>query len=177
MYFCPKCNYTFDISKNLSSSDNRKTIKNVIDVFKLIKNKEDLSNYIASGDFTIDDVKNSKYYQKISSQTQKTIEQIFESITSGISFHCNNCNYKDVIKKSIQLYKIDLNSEVAETKSKEDNKLISKNPILPRTKDYMCKNINCITHKDDTNKEAVFYKANNSYNVTYVCSICYNSWE
>ena len=132
MYFCPKCNYTFDVSKNLTNSDNRKTIKNVIDVFKLIKKKENLSNYVAE-DFTLDDVKNSKYYKKISSKTKQSIEQIFESISSGISFHCNNCNFKDTIKKSIQLYKMDLNSEVTETKTLEDNKLISKNPILPRT--------------------------------------------
>lgn len=176
MKFCPKCNYTFDVSKNVTNSDNRKSIKSVIDVFKLIKKKEDLSNYVAE-DFTLDDVKDSKYYQKISSKTRQSIEQIFESISSGISFHCNNCNFKDIIKKSIQLYRMDLNSEVAETKTLEDNKLISKNPILPRTKDYMCKNLNCITHKDESIKEAVFYKANNSYNVTYVCTVCFNSWN
>ena len=125
----------------------------------------------------MDDVKNSKYYQKVSSKSRESIEQIFKTVTSGISFQCNNCNYKDNIKNSIQLYKIDLNSEVSDIKTIEDNKLISKNPILPRTKDYKCKNVNCITHNDESNKEAVFYKSNNSYNVTYVCTVCYNSWN
>lgn len=176
MYFCPKCNYAFDISKNLTNSDNREKITRIIDVFKLIKKKEDLSKFVADG-FTIDDVKNNKYYEKISSKTKKNIEQIFDTNTSGISFQCNNCNYKDPIKKSIQLYSMDLNSEVAQNKSIEDNKLISKNPILPRTRDYSCKNINCITHKDTSNKEAVFYKEPNTYNVNYVCTVCFNSWS
>lgn len=176
MYFCPKCNYTFDVSKNITSSDNRETITNVIDVFKLIKKKKDLSNYVAEG-FTISDVEASKYYSKISSKSKKEIEKIFESVSSGISFQCNNCNFKDVIKKSIQLYKMELNSEVSQTKSIADNKLISKNPILPRTKDYSCKNVNCITHKETNNKEAVFYKEPNTYNVVYVCTVCFNSWS
>ena len=176
MYFCPKCNYTFDVSKNLEISDDRKSIKNVIDVFKLIKKKDNLSNYVAEN-FTIDDVKQSKYYDKISSNTKNSINQLFNSNTSNIRFHCNNCNYKDSITTSLQLYKIDLNLDIIDNKSIEDNKLIIKNPILPRTKDYMCKNVNCITHKDTTNKEAVFYKLNNSYNVIYVCTVCYNSWN
>ncbi len=50
------------------------------------------------------------------------------------------------------------------------------NPIYPRTKDYTCKNLNCITHKDKEKKEAVFYKDKTNNNLIYICGVCYNSW-
>jgi len=48
---------------------------------------------------------------------------------------------------------------------------------LPRTKDFTCKNSNCITHKDSKLKEAVFLKIPKSYNLTYVCTTCHYSWN
>ena len=40
MYFCPKCNYSFDITKASLSSDNRKKLKSVDDVVKRLKAKK-----------------------------------------------------------------------------------------------------------------------------------------
>ena len=47
----------------------------------------------------------------------------------------------------------------------EENEFICKDPILPRTHDYNCKNPNCITHKDKSKKESVFFKEKNSFRV------------
>ena len=66
---------------------------------------------------------------------------------SGIMFKCNNCNYSKKIKDTIKLYQMNVDSVYSVYRSIDDNKLLSMNPIYPRTKDYECKNINCITHK------------------------------
>ena len=59
----------------------------------------------------------------------------------------------------------------------EDNKIRAMNPIYPRTKDYTCKNVNCVTHKNEELKEAVFFRQKNTYQTTYLCTVCYNSYN
>ena len=48
------------------------------------------------------------------------------------------------------------------------------NPILPRTKLYVCRNKNCNTHKNPQLKKAIFFKENN--NLRYICSVCKTYW-
>ena len=59
----------------------------------------------------------------------------------------------------------------------DDNKLLALDPTLPRTRDYTCKNVNCITHKSKDKKEAVFLRIPKSYNLSYVCTQCNYSWN
>ena len=48
---------------------------------------------------------------------------------------------------------------------------------LPRTKDYICPNKKCSASKNDSAKEAIFYRPyKNSYNLKYVCGLCKSSW-
>ena len=44
MYFCPQCNYSFDISK-LSSTESKKILSTPEDVIKRFRAGKDLSNY------------------------------------------------------------------------------------------------------------------------------------
>ena len=175
MYFCPKCNYSFDITKASLTSDNRKKLHNVTNVLKRLNAKKKLSNYVAT--FDKKELTTNKNYKKLSNKEKKRLEVLFESPSfDGVVFKCLNCNYIKKIKETIRLYQLNLIDDDVMYKSIADNKLIIMNPILPRTKDYTCKNINCITHKDKQNKEAVYYKDKNSYDLTYVCTVCFNSW-
>lgn len=177
MYFCPKCNYSFDVTKNLKNTDNRKKISDVKELFTMLENDDiDLSNYVANN-FTLSNVKKDKRYNKLNDEIKQNINQIFESVASDINFNCNNCGYVDTIRKSIILYQINFEENNNDLKTLQDNMLLCKNPILPRTKDYECKNINCITHKNKENKEAIFYKDPHQYSVKYICCVCYNSWN
>ena len=92
-------------------------------------------------------------------------------------FNCLNCNNKSSINETIRLYNLDLQGESSNVWSFEDCKILSQDPILPRTKDYNCKNINCITHKSKDLKEAVFLRMPKSFNLTYICATCYYSWN
>lgn len=176
MYFCPKCNYSFDITKSSNSQDTRKHLDTVSSAFELLKDKGNLSNYIAK--FSKEELEKDNKYKKLSSNNKKKLNKLFDNpILSNVIFKCLNCNFTKNINETIRLYQLNLKDDETVYASIENNKLIMLNPILPRTKDYTCKNINCITHKDDTNKEAVYYKNKDNYNVTYICSVCFNSWD
>lgn len=179
MYFCPKCDYSFDISKS-SGQDmniNKKVLETPEDVIKRIRAKKDLNNYIAGFDKEVL-LKHPKF-KKLSDEEKESINVLFNTITNfdGIEFKCLNCNFREPIKSSIKLYEMNQEDDnITIYKSKEENKLLSLNPILPRTKDYTCKNINCITHKDKNKKEAVFYKDKRTHSLIYICTTCYTNW-
>ena len=176
MYFCPQCNYSFDISK-LTSEESKKILSTPEDVIKRFRAGKDLSNY--SVNFTKKELLNHKKVIKLSDDDKKKLNVLFENSNSfeRIEFKCTNCNFRKPINNSIKLYEIDLmNDNISNFKSIEENKLLFNNPIYPRTRDYTCKNINCITHKDKTNKEAVFYKDKKSQLLTYICGVCYTNW-
>ncbi len=177
MYFCPNCSYVFDISKsnNTKVNDSREVIDKSLDVFKKLENNEDLSKYKAS--FSEDELTKNKKYVKLSNDDKIKINQLFDEITnSGAEFKCQNCNFSKEISSTTLLYKMSLNDKITSVKTLEENELISKNPILPHTNDYICKNPSCITHKKSDIKDSVFFKETNSYKLNYICCICYYSW-
>jgi hypothetical protein len=179
MYFCPKCNYSFDISKATTddTNDNRKKLPTPEDAIKRLKADKDMADYIA--EFSKDDLESNKFYSKLSDTDKEKMNVLFEITPniSGIMFKCNNCNYRKKIKETIKLYQLNIDSVYSVYRSVEDNKLFTMNPIYPRTKNYECKNINCITHKDTTNKEAVFFREKDSYLTNYICAVCYSGWK
>jgi hypothetical protein len=177
MYFCPKCNYSFDISKSTNITDNRKQLDTPIDVFKRFKAKKNLSNYIAA--FPKEELTKHSIYKKLTSDEQLMLEVVFNETKSfgGIEFKCNNCNYRKQINETISLYQMNVNTTYTGYRTIEDNKLLAMNPIYPRTRDYTCMNVNCISHKDTINKEAVFFREKDTYETNYLCTICFNSWK
>ncbi len=189
MYFCPKCNYSYDISKaspkadsNTGSDDKpeddtRKSLDNVESAIKRLKAGKNLSNYKA--DFKFEELENNHHYIKLNDEDKDKLKVLFNTASSigGIMFKCNNCNYKKRINETIRLYQLNIDSVYSVYRSMDDNKLLFLNPIYPRTHDYTCKNINCISHKDTSNKEAVFFRGKDSYMTNYICGVCYNGWK
>lgn len=179
MYFCPKCNYLFDISKasnQVTKEDNRIIIKKTIDVFKKLEAKEDLSNYKAG--FKQDDLNKNSKYKKLSDEERMMINKLFEEISyAGAEFKCNNCNFIENINETIMLYQYETPQKNINIKTLEENELLCSNPILPRTHDYICKNISCTTNKDKKKeKEAIFYRDKDTLKINYICCICYHGW-
>jgi hypothetical protein len=180
MYFCPNCSYSFDISKKTNQNENsdideRKIINKAHDIIKLYEMKEDLSLYKA--EFTKDELNKNKKYQKLSDEEKLIINQIFEkSLLSEAIFQCSNCNYAKEIKETVLLYQYNVDSKDDKIKSLSENKFLTKDPLLPRTRDYICKNPSCITHKDETKKEAVFYRDKSTFKLNYICTVCYFGW-
>ena len=180
MYFCEKCDYSFDISKSVSSKSVEKTeLKELKTPSDAIKNiKKDLSKY--KPNFTKKELTSFKKYIKLSDKNKEKLNVLFNNKKSGslitAAFNCRNCGFKLNIERTILLYKLDY-------KSNDDNSFLEKNviysndPALPRTKDYTCKNESCVTHKKPNLKEAVFYRDNDTYNLSYICAVCNFGWK
>jgi hypothetical protein len=176
MYFCPKCSYVFDISKVSDRiEDNRVIIKKTVDIFKKLENNEDLSNYKTN--IKQEDIMKNIKYNKLTEEDKDNINKLFnEPVQTGAEFKCNNCNYSENITKTVLLYQYDVNNNIVNIKNLEENQLICNNPILPRTHDYNCKNINCITNTKKAPKEAVFLRDKDSFKINYICCVCYTNW-
>jgi hypothetical protein len=177
MYFCPKCHFSFDVGKSSNVIvDEKNIIKKVPDIYKKIENKEDLSNF--KTDIKFDEIIKNNKYKKLSDEEKNNLQKLYDEETNnGIEFKCTNCNLSVEIKESILLYELDMNDKVEKIKTIEENKLMCKNPILPRTHDYICKNDLCESNKNKKiNKEAVFYRETNSMRVNYICCICHFTW-
>jgi hypothetical protein len=91
---------------------------------------------------------------------------------------CSNCLYSCAIepcalissKASNNISKYYVNSE------KFQNYIY--NPALPRTRNYICVNKECESHKDHNLREAVFYRqCVNNLQIWYTCCACKNYWK
>ena len=188
MYFCPKCGFLLDINKidaNVGSDTvKKKSLNNVNSIIKKILNDESLEKYSLNLDLNSLD-SNSKYKKLSDNDRIKVYNTITENLylskpvtNAGAGFVCNNCAYTKNINDSLLLYSKNFTETVKESYTPNDYKLIINDNTLPRTRDYYCKNINCITNdkkNKSIQKEAVFFRSGN-FDVTYVCTLCAFGW-
>lgn len=175
-FFCPNCSYMLGINKSIESdNDNRKIINTPTELIKLIKEKKKLNNYKAGFDRT--ELVKHKKYSEISEEEKKAINFLFLSNIIEAELKCFDCAYKKNITETILLHQVNKTDNQRKLYTMDDNKLLSQNPILPRTRDYKCINVKCPTHKDENLKEAVYYKDQKKYNINYICCACYFSWN
>ena len=177
MFFCPDCTYSLDIEKstNLNYEDNKHSINSVSDAFKLLIKDIDFNDYKA--EFSKNDLIKNKKYKQLSNDDKNKLHLLFFSKYSEALLKCFNCGYSKQISESIRLYQFNVNDTDNIIRTLDDNKLLCNDPTLPRTRDYICKNINCITHKKSELKEAVFIRISKKYNLQYICCVCNYAWS
>jgi hypothetical protein len=177
MYFCPKCNYTFDVTKTMLDSNNKvEIITSLSEIIKKIKSNEKLTNIKLN--LKLSDIEKEEEYTKLKDSIKSKIKSLIDKEnTNKMIFKCLNCNHESAINKTISLYYLNLKKDIDVKSSIEDNKIYVQNPILPRTRDYTCKNINCLTHKNKKIKEAVYIKNENTFDLKYICSVCFTDWN
>ena len=190
MYFCPKCEYVLDISKNeLASSVGEVSTEkpaNLSTIIKKILDDNDVTSELTG--VTLNNLEQSSKYKKLSENNRNKVYNVISEnlylnktpTNSGTIFNCKNCNYSKEITNTILLYNKDFTTSQKNAEySNEDYAFIINDLTLPRTKDYICKNINCITNdkknKNNNQKEAIFFR-NTNYDVTYVCTVCTFRW-
>ena len=98
--------------------------------------------------------------------------------TSNIIFICKNCDYTEKIRQTFRLYQSDNNlKNKIKDNTPEINSFYLEDPTLPRSNNYVCKNIDCISlkEKEKEKNHIVFYR-NPDNSITSVCSSCKFSW-
>ncbi len=95
--------------------------------------------------------------------------------TGKVYIVCENCKYNDTLKPGTTIYSQSF-SKKRSVMTEDEYALKCDDPILPRTKDYTCPNKECKSHKSIKNKEAVFFRIQDTLNVVYVCCACKTHW-
>jgi acetone carboxylase gamma subunit len=176
--FCPKCNYLLDITKEpINNEDKDMNVLNVNQFLNIVLDDNEVDvNYKLN--FNINELTNNSKFKKLDEETKNMIYIQYENLNQGknnyVHFICNNCGYYKDIVAGTQLY--NKSYVIMDTSSLENPMLKVNDPTLLRTRDYICKNKNCSTHKDKSNAEATFFRTKNSFQLTYVCCVCKHSW-
>lgn len=176
MFICPKCNYSYMISKNKSLTDDKISITKVNQVFKILD--ENINAY--SFDFPVDKLKKSKRFAKLDKDMQKKLLDNFTSkkkVEINTVFQCTNCSNVEPITTTVKLFEIRKDKEGSKQLESYEIDYYINDPTLPRTRDYNCKNPDCITHKKSDSKEAIFFREKGSYQLKYVCTVCSHIWS
>ena len=189
MEFCKKCGTIYKITdEELDSEKNQEGgSKSYNDIIQALLEDQNVIEIINTID--IKKFKNSSEYNKLDIETIEFLNNKIEDTlsfskkkiskkdiqkpykTNRIFFQCIDCTYYEEIKPKTLIY--------SESKKKKVNNLkrydyMVNNPILPRTKKYICPNNSCKSHVDDNAKEAVFMRDRG--NVIYICVFCKYNW-
>lgn len=189
MFFCPKCSFMLDITKysNSSSDQNKYIIYNNTNNFidDVVKEKINNENEYKIS-FQLSTLKASNKFKKKKKEEQKKIIDVFNQIYKKIDnldiiYNCVNCGFKKDLKPNTILYSESTNKlNNAVNNTEKLNFLKSNDRTYPRTRNYICQNKDCKTHKKEfeKSKEAIFFRLNSSsYNIKYLCCVCKHSWN
>ena len=178
MEYCKNCHYSLEITRNTKREEgNVKTISRPEELYKLKPsndvqyiinfNEVVFKEYLKDKGISGDDFTSAMNKFRSILKQQKTV--------APFVFLCTHCGSSYVIQSGTILYNInlDMKSKMAD---EDDIELKCQDPILPRTKDYICPNKSCKSLKNTVEKEAVFYRSGGGYNLKYICCVCKTQW-
>lgn len=177
--YCKNCHNSLEITRNTRREDgNVKSVSKPEDLVKL-KVSEGEQYIVNFNEGTL------RYYileNKIGKEDEKELYKKFKSLikqqknVAQFIFLCNSCNTSYVIQPGTVFYNISFDTK-NRTEDDEDVNVKIFDPIQPRTKDYVCPKRECDSHKDTSNKEALFYKTGHGYHTKYICCMCKTTWN
>lgn len=193
MFYCPQCYNVLDIEPSIDEkTTNSQKQTGGEDKYNILINKilNDNITYDDIKDISLDKLLKHQKYKSITSKQKKYIYNKIQDvlpkekkkiiiskpkdITKNFSrLRCKVCQYRKSIPHGTLLY-----SETNTKKIDDDHKYnnMKHNAILPRTRQYLCPNKHCISHKDYDKREAIFYRDSNTYNIHNICTTCNTSF-
>ncbi len=172
------------VSLNVSTPDtvSTETKSNEDQVSRLIqlyKNKEDISN------FNIDMklLTSNAEFNKLKEADKNEIIKILKSseIDESLSAYriCKNCSYFErLVGRTLVLSRMNTEASMSGTTDLSKYKYMIHDKTLPHTRDYICKNDKCESHKNHEKRNAVWFRPHmNSYSTYYGCVTCNTVWN
>lgn len=201
MYFCPICNNSFDVTKlshqkggthTESNDDSEKNILNggqpfnYQNIIKKIISKENISEEeINKINFT--DLLNDPSYKKLKNKQKEFVYNkiqdllpvnkkkiIDEEIKKPIDksyFICRSCGHIKPIEPETLIFSR-VSSDISQNYTSTDYGDMKYSDILFRTRRYECPNKKCTSYTNPIEREAVFFRRNNTFVIKYVCQAC-----
>lgn len=130
------------------------------------------------------DIKNmikTDYYKGLKSKSaiKKKLLGMIEDMGNSdenVTFYlfCTNCGYSRPLDSGFHVLSKNREGVASTHDYSDDSKIrnIVHYGIYPRTREFICPNKDCASHKKDHSTEAVFMRDGNSYHMIYVCTTC-----
>ena len=137
MYFCPKCNFTLDISKTIKNPNINeiKTPDNFIDLML-----GDGVDGIAKLKFSKSDLQKNKQFKKLDKEQQELIlnkcTEMCSDKTTDAFFICNNCNYHNKLMSGTKIFTAHIKEKMTDDESLLQLRI--NDNTLPRTNVIFC---------------------------------------
>ena len=190
MQFCPKCDNIMDIGKSApritvaqgtpdTVSATTETPENIIGkLITLYKNKEDISAFKVD----IKQLTSHPDYIKLKENDKNIILKLLKTdVDDAMSAYriCKNCSYYEkMVGKTLVLSRMNMGANLSNKQDLSKYKYMIHDKTLPHTREYVCKNDKCITHKDPSSRDAVWFRPSPaSYSTCYACIPCNMIWN
>jgi len=203
MHFCPQCDNIMDIGKSIpkvnnllnqapttvsTSSVSQNTqidINDKVDkIINLYKNKETFDkDILTKNNIDTEQITTHPNFIKLKEVDRLkllkmlNIENLDDSKIAYLI--CRNCFYHEKLtKKTLILNRMNLNTNNSSNINLNKYKYMIHDKTLPHTRDYICKNKDCVSHKDFTKRAAVWFRPiATSYSTYYGCTACSTIWN
>ena len=148
---------------------------------KLSKNENVDDNELV--DFKLEQFLKHKSYQKLEKKIKQNVNlkltSFYEKIEDATNayYFCAICSYfKPIEAGTLVASRMSTNgANVYMNMDKLKNRV--NNGMLPYTRNYICTNDKCVSHKDHSKREAVMFRIGTSVQMWYTCCACQNSWK
>ena len=181
LHICPRCNNFLDISKDAPDYSAPKEKEESIDsiIQKILLNEKVDIDFLKKNKSAIE---KSQTFESLNAKKKKIVTEFLLQNTKQDSetiahlyWICSNCNFVKGVNYTILLASQNFENVQANQQFNVDTFMIS--PLHPRTKNYICLNTECITHKKPEAKECVFGRIGRTFKVHYVCTSCKHYWN
>lgn len=195
--YCPNCNNILDITKSTkqvggkndsdSDSESSESYEHSDSLIqKILHNKKidsdtitdnELENILKSDEYKkLEKEKKEYVYNKIQDlkpveDKKTTFEKQAAKPTEKVQFICDSCGYRKPIEEGTLIFSR-VSSDIVQNYTGSEIKDMKYSSILPRTRKYICPNNDCESHNDNSKREAIFFRLNNTYRVKYICLAC-----
>lgn len=202
MFYCPNCNNIYDIAKSIQNispqnplaggavSDTPDAISsttNTVDEIQLIIDYISKNNAIKLEDlkgYAVSDILQSDQYKKMQPKLKNNVaaklnqlDKPKDNTTQNAYFICKNCGNHEVMKPNTLITRKNYGDTAVSDEVDEDHhKDMAAVKCIPVTRNYVCNNAKCESHKNYTKRRAKFYRIQGSFIVRYVCLTCNESW-
>ena len=190
MFFCDKCGYLFNITKDIKSKQVGGKINIALNsLFPKLRKNEQISEEDLHG-ITGKNITEDERYDTMNKREQRRVISTIKGINPSFFtedknteehktqsqyayFICRFCkNYKKIEPGTVIYSKTYYADDLEEI---EDYSLAVYDNTLARTRGYVCHNRECETHKNPDIREAILTK-NLQGKIVYVCAHCKISW-
>jgi len=190
MFFCEKCRFMFNVTKDVKSKQIGGRINEALtNIFNKYTSNEPLQERDLKrirGKDLLDDERFEDMTKKEQRKMLSWIKSIDKNFfveeeapvetkvgSNAAFFICKYCKNSKPIKPGTLIYSKSYGTDTSvET---EDYTFAIYDQTLARTRNYICKNPKCESHKNDAVREAALTK-NATDQVVYICTSCSTHW-